>query len=167
MIRTARLELRPMVMSDVDAIVSQLNNLDVTRWLAVVPHPYTSDDAIWFINENAAGRAASWSIFKDDTLIGNIGGGSAHGYWVGQDHWGQGFATEAALAATAHHFNTTKDQVITSEYFIGNAGSENVLRKVGFLPTRIITAHCAATGLDVQAQGMVLTRTRWMGLRDA
>ncbi|MCK0121437.1 GNAT family N-acetyltransferase [Loktanella sp. F6476L] len=166
-IKTARLELRPMALSDVDAIVPQLNNLDVTRWLSVVPYPYTKEDAIWFIEENLAGRAASWSIFKDDTLIGNVGGGDAHGYWLGQDHWGQGYATEAATAACAHHFATTDDVEITSNYFLGNVGSANVLGKLGFLPTVIGTSHCAATGADVQSQGMVLTRTRWESLHNA
>lgn len=167
LIKTARLELRPMAMSDVDAIVPLLDNLDVTRWLSVVPHPYTAEDAIWFIDENLAGRAASWSIFKDDVLIGNVGGGDAHGYWLGQDHWGQGYATEAAIAATSYHFRATDDQDITSAYFLGNSGSENVLRKVGFVPTDVTTAHCVATGQDVQSQNMVLTRTRWESLHDA
>jgi RimJ/RimL family protein N-acetyltransferase len=166
-IKTARLELRPMVMSDADAVVAQLNNLDVTRWLAVVPHPYTMDDAVWFIAENAAGRAKSWSIFKDDTLIGNIGGGAAHGYWLGQDHWGHGYATEAAMAACAYHFKATTDAEISSEYFIGNAGSQNVLRKLGFVPTALQTAHCVATGTDFPAQSMVLTRARWDSLHNA
>jgi len=109
LIKTERLELRPMIMSDAASVSAQLNNLDITRWLTVVPYPYTYEDAVWFINENFAGRAKSWSIFKDDTLIGNVGGGTAHGYWLGQEHWGLGYATEAASAACAYHFDTTKD----------------------------------------------------------
>jgi RimJ/RimL family protein N-acetyltransferase len=167
LIKTARLELRPMVMADAAAITAQLNNLNVTRWLAVVPHPYTVADAHWFIGENIAGRAASWSIFQDDTLIGNIGGGDAHGYWFGQEHWGQGYATEAAMAACAYHFDATDDVEITSEYFLGNVGSQNVLAKLGFLPTVVRTSHCAATGADVQSQGMLLTRARWESLHNA
>lgn len=166
-IQTARLELRPMVMADADAVTAQLNTLDVSRWLTVVPYPYTRDDAVWFINEIAAGRAKAWAIYKDDTLIGSVGGGSSHGYWLGQAHWGHGYATEAAMAACAYHFDATEDAAITSEYFLGNAASQNVLRKIGFLPTDLRTTRCKATGEDVQAQGVILTRDRWKALHNA
>ena len=165
-LKTARLELRPMAMSDADAVTRQLNDLDVTRWLAVVPYPYTRADAAWFIEENLAGRAQSWSIFAGDNLIGNVGGGDAHGYWLGKDHWGQGYATEAATAARDYHFQNTEADVMDSEYFIGNDASKNVLTKIGLLPTKMATAHCVALDKDVPAQQMILTRQRWEGLRD-
>jgi RimJ/RimL family protein N-acetyltransferase len=166
-IKTARLTLRPMAMSDAQAVTEQLNDLDVTRWLAVVPHPYTYEDAVWFIRENLAGRAQSWSIFADDRLIGNVGAGDAHGYWLGKDHWGRGYATEAARAACGSHFANTDADHLDTEYFLGNAASCNVLTKVGFVPTTITTAHCAALDKEVQAQQMILTRDRWKALNNA
>lgn len=166
-IKTARLALRPMVLSDAHAVAEQLNDIDVTRWLAVVPHPYTYDDALWFIGENLAGRVQSWSIFEGDRLIGNVGAGNAHGYWLGKDHWGRGFATEAARAACDYHFEHTDAEALNTEYFLGNAASCNVLTKVGFVPTICTTQHCKALGKDVAAQQMILTRDRWTTLQHA
>ena len=156
-----------MAMSDAQAVTGQLNDLDVTRWLAVVPHPYTYEDAVWFIAENLAGRFQSWSIFAGNELIGNVGAGTSHGYWLGRNHWGKGYATEAARAACGHHFESTDTDHIDTEYFFGNAASCNVLTKVGFVPTIIATAHCAALDKNVQAQQMILTRDRWKALNNA
>lgn len=165
LIKTQRLELRPMAMSDADAITPLLNNFEVTKWLAEVPYPYTREDAIWFIGENVAGRASSWSIFVDDTLIGNVGGGDAHGYWLGEPFWGNGYGTEAAIAARDFHFEQTTAKDMDSEYFLGNAASANILTKIGMVPTDIATVHCKARDAQVKAQRMILTRDRWEGLR--
>lgn len=156
-----------MLMSDVPAIVPQLNDLDVTRWLTVVPYPYTAEDAEWFINENLEGRAKSWSIFAEDVLVGNIGIEGTIGYWIGQNHWGKGYASEAAFAARDHYFQSSDAEALHSEYFLGNAGSKAVLTKIGLQPTTIQTAQIKALGTTTQAQQMVLTRSRWNSLKDA
>lgn len=49
-IQTERLLLRPYTLSDVKDIVEGLNNLNVSKWLAAVPYPYTENDALEFIN---------------------------------------------------------------------------------------------------------------------
>lgn len=164
-IKTARHELRPMVHSDAEPVTALLNNLAVSRWLTVVPYPYTVADADWFIAENLAGRVLSWSIYADDTLIGNVGGGAALGYWLGEPYWGRGYGTEAAKAARDDHFENTDASAIHSEYFLGNAASAKILTKIGMIPTDIATTPCAALGTQVQAQRMKLTRDRWEAIR--
>ena len=53
-IETDRLIIRRWNLDDVDDCVSGLNNLNVSKWLAQVPYPYTKDDAIkYFISINA------------------------------------------------------------------------------------------------------------------
>ncbi|RYH03102.1 N-acetyltransferase [Salipiger sp. IMCC34102] len=42
---TARLTLRPVVPADAPAIVAALSDWEVTRWLTLVPFPYTRADA--------------------------------------------------------------------------------------------------------------------------
>jgi len=165
MIMTQRLELRPMAMGDADAVTELLNNFAVTKWLAEVPYPYTCEDAVWFIGENLAGRVQSWSIFAGDTLIGNVGGGDAHGYWLGEPYWGKGYGTEAAIAARDFHFTQTAATEMESEYFVGNAASANILTKIGMVPTDTAIVECRARNAKVQAQRMILTRDRWEGLR--
>lgn len=160
-IKTPRLTLRQMAMSDVEMIVAGLNNMNVVKWLTVVPYPYTADDARWFITENLEGRVRSWSIWAGDDLVGNAGIEGALGYWLAEPFWGHGYATEAAIAARDYHFASTDADLLTSEYFHGNAGSAKVLGKIGLTPTGDHTAHCKATGQAVQATAMQMTRKDW------
>lgn len=166
-IKTERLELRPMALTDADQVADKLNNLAISKWLTVVPYPYTQADAVWFINENLAGRAASWSIFLGDDLIGNIGIDGELGYWLSEDAWGQGFATEAGQAAVAHNFSDRSVDLIISSHFTENAGSQNVLEKLGFVDVGSHVHHSVARGADVPGRSMELTRLRWESLQNA
>ena len=42
---TKRLQLRPPVASDATAITAILNDFEISKWLSVVPFPYTRADA--------------------------------------------------------------------------------------------------------------------------
>ena len=44
-IETSRLILRDWKSNDLHDLVEGLNNLEVARWLAMVPHPYTQEHA--------------------------------------------------------------------------------------------------------------------------
>ncbi len=48
-IETERLILRQYKLSDVNDVVDGLNNLNISKWLAFVPYPYTKEDAIEYI----------------------------------------------------------------------------------------------------------------------
>ena len=49
-LETARLILREWEHRDLDDLIDGLNNLEVTKWLAFVPYPYTRNDAENWIN---------------------------------------------------------------------------------------------------------------------
>ena len=49
-LRTKRLLLRQIERKDIESLVRNINNLNVSRWLLVVPYPYRRKDAIWYIN---------------------------------------------------------------------------------------------------------------------
>ena len=49
-IETDWLILRQYRLEDADDIVEGLNNLNVSKWLAGAPYPYTKEDALKFIN---------------------------------------------------------------------------------------------------------------------
>ena len=50
-IETDRLILRQWNTDDIDDMVEGLNNINVTKWLAGAPFPYTVKDAENFINK--------------------------------------------------------------------------------------------------------------------
>lgn len=159
-IRTARLTLRPVVTADAEDIVAGVNNWAVAKWLAVVPHPYSLDDAEEFITKIAPQAGPCWAI-DDGRLAGIISLGQELGYWLAEDRWGRGFMTEAGRAVIDQHFADPAAGDILSGFFVANERSGAVLQKLGFKPTEERRMFCLARGEDVDSQGMILTRTRW------
>lgn len=146
---TRRLTLRPVAREDAGALFPLIDNWAVAQWLAVVPWPYTMADMVHFLNVIAAPRASSlfpvFVICRDGAPIGCAewrGPASASdeplhqvtelGYWLGEPHWGHGFATEAISALVTYAFETSDTRSIFSSVFEGNEASLRVQQKLGF-----------------------------------
>jgi RimJ/RimL family protein N-acetyltransferase len=158
-IRTDRLVLRPLVDADAPGIARLIGTLDVSRWLTVVPHPYSEQDARDFIRD----FASDWRFGIE--IAGEIAGvieiANSLGYWLGQPHWGHGYMSEAAQGIVTAWFSAN-DTPIKSGYFTDNARSGAVLRKLGFRPGAVIAEHSLAQGRDVALQQMQLSRADWL-----
>ncbi len=113
---TERLLLRGLRDSDAQALVEAANNFEVARWLAVLPHPYTLNDAKNFIVKSNKKPVTSFGIFHCNKFVGGIGteGQTGLGFWLAQDAWGNGFASEAVKAVLGRHFNETDADEISS-----------------------------------------------------
>lgn len=156
-IATPRLTLRPVAASDEAAVVDCLNDLEVTGWLAVVPHPYAPADFRQFQQVYAV-PGVTYAVADAKGLVGIVGvEDRILGYWFAPRVHGQGYATEAARAALAEHF-AVNPAVIASGYFEGNARSANVLRKLGFVETGRDLKFCRALAKDRPHVELVLTR---------
>ncbi|HHS82107.1 MAG TPA: N-acetyltransferase [Devosia sp.] len=169
-ITTERLVLRQPNMADAPALHRLANNRNIFEMLARLPHPYTRAHAVDFITSVArsASEHAYAITSRDDDFLGVIGlhlperktdgqggreyeqkaGGKASqktgpelGYWLGQPHWGKGYATEAVkgLLAAAHKVGIT---TISAHAITRNTGSINVLLKAGFIISGQTTADC-------------------------
>ncbi|PWG15921.1 GNAT family N-acetyltransferase [Salibaculum griseiflavum] len=162
-LHTARLTLRGPRDADEADIVAAINDLEVSRWLTVVPYPYTPEDAQWFIGECLSGRERSWAITRtdEDRVLGMIGGRDSFGYWLRREEWGNGILSEAAPAVVAHIFEQDTPGQIRSEYFLGNARSAAVLYRLGFKDTDQREVTCRATGELVRSQQVALSRADW------
>jgi RimJ/RimL family protein N-acetyltransferase len=138
-IATKRLVLRAPIRGDVPDLVRLADNKAIADRLLRLPHPYTRADAIGFI-EIFAQRPDErpYAITLGEKLIGVVGfsfvegAAPALGYWLGEPHWGHGFMTEAtkALIEAAHRAHGF--EVIAARALADNAGSLNVLDKLGF-----------------------------------
>jgi len=139
-IETKRLLLRAPHVSDLDDLVHEANNWAVLEPTASLPFPYLQEHARAFIERfSAKPDKRSYVIAGRDTdrLKGVIGlyfhdeKPTELGYWLGQAHWGQGFAPEAVLgvlnAAAAIGLTPIRARVLTA-----NGGSVRVLEKSGF-----------------------------------
>ncbi len=159
-LRTERLTLRPVVLADAPAIVEGVNDWDVAKWLAVVPHPYSHEDALTFITEIAPQIPKFWAI-DDGNLVGIISIDTEIGYWLAREYWGRGYMTEAARAVVAHHFADPAAGDLPSGHFVGNERSGAVLAKLGFVNLEVRRIYCLARGEDMDSQRMILTRANW------
>ncbi len=171
-LETARLVLRPLAEADAPALVEALADWQVVKWLAVVPWPYTAEDAAWFIAANAPGGSLreggehTWVLAPCDEparLLGVMGLGTELGYWLAAEAWGRGLATEAGRAVLRAHFADAVAGDVTSGWFDGNERSERVLLKLGFEEVGLRTRGCLARGEDVTSHEMRLTRARFEG----
>lgn len=162
--KTARLTLRPVAASDEAKVVAAIDDIAVSGWLAVVPHPYTAADFRFFLTEiarpgevfvieDAAGFAGIMSI-EDDVL----------GYWLAPRAQGFGYATEAGRCLVAAHF-AGSDAPLTSGYFEGNMRSANVLAKLGFVETGRDVKHCLARHADLPHVVLSLASERFRALQ--
>ena len=168
-LRTERLLLRPQRETDVDAIVAGLNDYEVTRWLVVVPHPYTLADAHeWFGRQQpAVPAAATFAVDLPGTgLIGVVGIGPGLGYWLDRRHHGNGYMTEASAALLDWHFAALPDSVLPSGVLVGNQASLSVQKKLGFTDTGIRDMRFVRSqGREVEHVNTNLVRTDYEAAR--
>jgi RimJ/RimL family protein N-acetyltransferase len=167
-IRTARLTLRAPRLADSARLAALVGNLEVSRWLARVPHPYREPEAHAFLvqaAENAHwGIAASFAIERagDGMLIGMVGADDldrpvAHiGWWLGEPYWGHGYMSEAVEAVLTHVFARGVTR-LRSGAFAGNARSLRIQEKMGFAVTGTSLQHCLARRVDLEHTDTMLT----------
>jgi [ribosomal protein S5]-alanine N-acetyltransferase len=145
-IETTRLRMRPLRDGDLTDLVTLAGNWRVARWLATMPHPYTEANGrewiSWVQQDHATGRPRRFAIALKgaDRLIGGIGlDGStgdeseepALGYWLGEPHWGNGYAREAVAAVIGYGLRTLGMETIRAYTDPSNLASQKVLLHCG------------------------------------
>ncbi|MFH1228881.1 MAG: GNAT family protein [Candidatus Aenigmatarchaeota archaeon] len=147
-LRTKRLILRDITMKDAKDLSSAINNIDISRWLLVIPHPYTMKDAKQLINklrDDSKKKPRSNYSFGIELagkhgIIGAVGmsrvnifqGTATIMYWLGQKYWRQGIMQEAVTKVIDYAFYTLKLRRIDVSAFVGNIGSNQLIKKLGF-----------------------------------
>jgi ribosomal-protein-alanine N-acetyltransferase len=147
-IETARLRLRIYRDGDLADLVALVGNWEVSRWTGSVPYPYTEAAGRDWIgrvrraHEEGRGRSFAVALRESDRLIGSVGfdGSSgdgsdepALGYWLGQNYWGRGYASEAVAALLEHGFRTLGLATIRAYTDPANLRSQRVLLRCGLV----------------------------------
>ena len=128
---------------DLQELVSQANNINVWNNLRnYFPHPYTEEHGkAWLEKVVDALPAINMAIEADGKLAGGIGlilNGDVYiksaeiGYWLGEQYWGKGIATEAVLQMTEYAFYYFDLVRLYAEVFETNKASMRVLEKNGY-----------------------------------
>ena len=74
------------------------------------------------------------TVLADDVVVGNImtwthDGEREVGYWIGREHWGRGYATQALRLLLAE----VADRPIMARIALDNLGSQRVVEHCGFV----------------------------------
>lgn len=137
------ISLREYVESDLDRLVSLANNLGVSRYLVYTfPYPYTRDNADWWIGAGSKQNGAITRVIEYRGLfVGSVGitpqsGWRDHiaeiGYWIAEEYWGKGIATQALRQMTDYGFNTRDFRKLCAPVLAPNIASMRVLEKCGY-----------------------------------
>jgi RimJ/RimL family protein N-acetyltransferase len=145
-LRSRRLVLRAPRRRDVPSLVHELRDREISQNLAHMPFPYRARDGYdWIRRANlGARRRDGLSLLivraKDATVMGGISvWPEGHdpstlllGYWLGREHRGYGFATEAVTKVVGTAFRAPETHRIVAYVFAHNRPSQSLLRRVGF-----------------------------------
>jgi RimJ/RimL family protein N-acetyltransferase len=172
-LETERLMLRRPTLADVKAIAHLANDRRIAENTRRLPHPYLQDHAVEFVRGIASDRRETvFLIESNHTPIGMVGVDWQEpetpelGYWLGVEHWGQGFATEAARAVIDFTFEEFEVEHMRSGSRVANPASRNVLEKCGFQWGGVELHRFEALGSSTPVDCFRLTRSIWASLRN-
>ncbi len=148
-LETKRLVLRDWKEADANDLAEGLNNLDVAKWLAFVPHPYTRQNAEEWINrcvDNAAkGKDRNSYDFaielkSEQKVIGGvtldrisrIHGTAGGGIWLNANYQKRGYGAEAFGERIRFAFEDLRLRRLDNGFFEGNAYSLKMQEKFGY-----------------------------------
>ena len=165
--RSERLFLRPAFAEDWRAVLAGVGRCEVVRNLARAPWPYGEREAREFVARPQDVRYPNFLVALPEAegapVIGSAGlaprdGETELGYWIACNHWGRGYATEAARAVI-QVARTLGHRRLVAGHFLDNPASGRVLRKLGFASTGVVTerwsegrgeaADCAEYALEL------------------
>ncbi|MEH2511260.1 RimJ/RimL family protein N-acetyltransferase [Nitrobacteraceae bacterium AZCC 1564] len=170
-LETERLVLRRPTLADVKAIAAVVADKRVSINLRRVPHPYTLDDAKEFVATVANTIDTVFLIERERAVIGLVGisweneDAPELGYCLGVDHWGKGYATEAARAVIDYAFEEFAIERLISGARVLNPASRHVLEKCGFQWTGVELHRFLALGSSTPVDCFKLDRAVWASIK--
>ena len=171
-LETERLMLRRPTLADVNAITRLANDRRIAENSRRLPHPYCQDHAVEFVRTSAGTRNATFLIESNFVPVGMAGVSWGEpelpelGFWLGVEHWGQGFATEAARAMIDHFFEEFEVEHLFAGARVSNPASRNVLEKCGFQWSGVELHRFEALGSSTPVDRFRLSRGVWSSLKN-
>ncbi len=145
-INSERIILRSWKDEDIEDLLEGLNNINVSRWLASVPYPYTKKDAKEFIayaklSEEKSKNIMLAIVLKENnkviggTSIQNINkkdGTATGGIWINEKYQKNGYGVEAFSTRAKYCFEILGLRRLENGYFANNEKSMKMQEKLGY-----------------------------------
>jgi RimJ/RimL family protein N-acetyltransferase len=178
-IETKRLTLRSWGDEDVGQLTLGLNDLELAKWLAFVPHPYSTSHAKDWIRRcqeisNAGIRPIAYEfaveIRAEQRVIGGVSlnkidwetGTGGGGIWIAKPYQGCGYGRETFEAKIRFAFFKLGLTKLINGYFDGNENSRAMQSKLGYRHVAQVTGHCMADGRQTIEHVTTLLRSDWL-----
>jgi RimJ/RimL family protein N-acetyltransferase len=145
---TARLTLRPFRESDAPDVFEYASDPAFRKYAPYIPSDYSPFDAVEYVQGRLQvdwNKQPTFAVEYEGKVIGaitirvNPDGGVEFGYGIGGDYQGQGFATEATLAALDWTISKFGADSIYATADLLNHASIRVLEKLGLKPVEDLT----------------------------
>jgi len=166
---------------DTLSLVAALADGVVQRTTDNVPHPYTLEDAKWWVDHRAKrleenkGIEVEFAIrAPDGTAVGSVGAsghipGIGHkaeiGYWIATSHSRKGITTAALSRFVEYAFAELGLERMFAKVYASNIGSCRVLEKNGFLLEGRLRQHVLLAGKLEDDLVYGLLRVDWQQAR--
>ena len=173
-IESARVCVRPLLESDLPALLAINGDAEVTRFLGHAPWQAMAEAEAWFRRISplqANGSALEFVITAKQTgsVIGRCGlfdfeEANAHasvGYILGRAHWRQGYMREALTALIDCAFHTMNLRKLEAKVEAPNTASAGLLRRLGFTREGVLRERWITNGETVDAEVYGLLRRDW------
>ncbi|MFJ9752679.1 GNAT family N-acetyltransferase [Streptomyces chartreusis] len=141
---TDRLLMRAVGQKDADTVYEAAQDPDIQRW-TTIPSPYLREHARSFTEELVPegwqnGSMFTWGLFlpEGEDLVGMLGltmrsmSEAEVGFWGTKEHRGNGYVTEAVLAAARWAFVQLSIDRVEWRAEVGNRPSRAVAERAGF-----------------------------------
>ena len=172
-LETERLMLRRPTLADVKAIARLANDRRIAENDPPPAASLPQDHAIEFVRATANdARETVFLIENNFVPIGMVGvdwrepDAPELGYWLGVEHWGQGFGTEAARAVIDFTFEEFEVEHLISGARVANPSSRNILEKCGFQWSGVELHRFEALGSSTPVDRFRLSRSVWSSLKN-
>ena len=174
-IETERLVLRPFTLADAPAVQRMASSVEIARTTRLIPHPYEDGMAEDWISSHssdfASQRAMHYAIVvKDGNVLCGAITVTLHlehkrgelGYWIGEEHWNRGYATETTESIIDFCFAHLNLNKVFAQYMTHNRASERVLEKSGMKYEGTLRQHYVKWGeyVDIGAFGLLAEEWR-------
>lgn len=160
-------------MDDVEAIARLAGWKEIADTTAAIPHPYTKEHARHFVeNQEAMLTTARAIVFvverkTDGQLVGNVGmkdidpvnEQAEMGFWIGVEHWRQGYATEAASTLLNYAFDSLGLNRVAAHFMVRNPASGRVLEKIGMRREGLLRQRIKKWGVFEDVVMMAILRS--------
>lgn len=149
---TKQFTLRPLKLSDLNALTKNVNDKTIARYTGRIPYPYTVQNGrSWLrrkIQEQKKRIAYPRAIDINGELVGIIeicriirGHKASLGYWIAKKYRDQGIMSRAIREMVRYGFKTLKLKRIYAYVFPQNIASQKVLERNGFVKEGLLIKH--------------------------